>query len=99
MREVIVTQSVWDKIADFRVYLSVELKLSEEAAMRRTDRMGAFLKRLANHGDYALCRFSRWRKLGYHCAPFDKCWVFAYEIVPDGIIVRDMAHGAALHDE
>ncbi len=47
---------------------------------------------------YPLCRFKRWCKLGYRCAVFEKHWVFAYEIFPEGIIIRDMSHTAALDD-
>ena len=72
MREVIIAHEVWDKIADLRSYLTIELKLSEEAAMSRMDRMGDFLKALGNPGDYPLCRFKKWRVLGYRCAVFEK---------------------------
>ena len=96
MREVIIAREVWDKIADLRSYLTIELKLSEEAAMSRMDRMRDFLKALGNPGDYSLCRFKKWRVLGYHCAVFEGQWIFAYEIVKQGIIVQDMSNGALL---
>ena len=34
--------------------------------------------------------------LGYHCAVFEKDWVFAYEVFDEGVIVRDMANTALL---
>ena len=96
MRNVIIAREVWDKIADLRSYLIIDLKLSEEAAMNRMDRMGDFLKALSNPSDYSLCRFKKWRLLGYRCVVFEKQWVFAYEIVKQGIIIRDMSNGALL---
>ena len=32
----------------------------------------------------------------YHCAVFEKDWVFAYEVFDEGVIVRDMANTALL---
>ena len=94
MREVIVPYALWSKIEDLRDYLVHDLKLSETAAEARINRMEAFVASLSNPVDYALCRFKRWRELGYRCAVFEKSWIFAYEIFDGGIIVRDMAHAA-----
>ena len=92
MRKVIVSRVVVDMIAELRIYLAVELKLSEEAAEKRTERIKTFLKSLNVPVDYPLCRFKRWNALGYRCAVFEKEWVFAYKVVPQGIIIRDMSH-------
>jgi hypothetical protein len=86
---------VWDKLDELADYMVDEFKLSEEAAMRRIDRLMNFLAALSNPADYALCRFKRWRLLDYRCAVFES-WVFAYEIYEGGIIVRDMEYGAML---
>ena len=98
MRKVAISEAVLEKIADLRAYLTDELKLSREAAHRRTDRSDAFLKSLAGAADYPLCRFKRWYRLGYRCAVFEKNWVFAYEVFDDGIIIRDMCHTAILKE-
>lgn len=98
MRKVLVARPVWNKISELRTYLSKELKMSEEAAMNRTDRMGEFLKSLGNPGDYPLCRFRQWRTLGWRCAVFEKDWIFAYETFDGGVIVRDMSHAALLKE-
>ena len=95
MRNVIISDIVNQKIDELEYYLIDELKLSEEAAMKRSWRMRIFVASLSNPADYALCRFKRWRVLGYRCAVFEG-WVFAYEIFDGGVIVRDMAHGASL---
>jgi len=95
MRKVKISEVVWDKLDELTVYMVDEFKLPEEAAMRRIDRLLNFLDNLSNPVDYALCRFKRWRALGYRCAAFEG-WVFAYEIFYGGVIVRDMAHGATL---
>lgn len=96
MREVLLSDIVMDKVTDLRVYLVEELKLSQEAAHKRIDRINSFLLSLANIVDYPLCRFKKWRVLGYRCAIFEKDWVFAYEIFEDGVIVRDMSHTSLL---
>jgi hypothetical protein len=87
---------VWDKLDDLADYMVDEFKLPEEAAMRRIDRLLVSLAKLSNPVDYALCRFKRWRALGYRCAVFESSWIFAYEIIDGGVIVRDMAHAATL---
>lgn len=96
MREVRISGLVRDKIADLESYLIDELKLSEEAALRRSARMRKFVRALSNAADYPLCRFKKWRILGYRCAVCEKDWIFAYEIFEDGIIVRDMSHTSLL---
>jgi hypothetical protein len=99
MRKVIVSAAVREKIDELELFLKNELRLSKTAATQRCDRIDAFLKSLSAPGDYALCRYLRWREAGYRCVPFEKTWVFAYEIVPEGVIVRDMSHASALHDD
>ncbi|SDZ79162.1 hypothetical protein SAMN05216365_1236 [Porphyromonadaceae bacterium NLAE-zl-C104] len=96
MRDVIVSDTVVNKISELRDYLAIELKMSENAAMNRVDRMGDFLKSLANLVEYPLCRFKKWRSLGYRCAVFEKDWIFAYEVVKEGVIVQDMSNTALL---
>ena len=96
MRKVIIPDNLWSKIKDIKDYLIDELKLSEMAAEARINRMEDFVASLSNPADYALCRFKKWRELGYRCAVFEKSWVFAYEIFDDGVIVRDMSHTAML---
>lgn len=98
MREVLISEIVLGKVSELRDYLLDELKLSREAAEKRTERIDRFLMHLGNLADYPLCRFKKWRAMGYHCAVFEKDWVFAYEIFEDGIIVRDMSNTAVLHE-
>jgi hypothetical protein len=92
MREVFISDVVMEKVADLRIHLVERLKLSQDAAHKRTDRIGNFLISLASEADYPLCRFRKWRRLGYRCAVFESDWVFAYEVFEDGVIVRDMSH-------
>ena len=95
MRKVRISDVVWDKIDELADYMIDEFKLSEMAAIRRIDRLMNFLTDLSNPADYALCRFKRWRTLGYRCVVFEG-WVFAYEIFDGGILIRDMAQSANL---
>ena len=96
MRKVLVSGLVRGKIAKLESYLIDETKLSEEAALRRSARMRKFVQTLHIPVDYPSCRFKKWRKMNYRCAVFEKDWVFAYEVIGDGIIVRDMAHTSLL---
>lgn len=96
MREVQVSPLVRAKLAELELFLIHEFKLSEEAAVGRVDRMQQFLYKLANPGDYALCRFKRWKMYGWRCVPFERNWVFAYRIVGDEVRVEDMSHVAML---
>lgn len=96
MREVLIADTVLNRISELRIYLVEELKLSREAALNRTERMDDFLRSLGNAADYPLCRFRKWCLLGYRCAIFEKDWVFAYELFEEGVIVRDMSHTALL---
>ena len=97
MRSVTISPVVKNSLEELEHYLVDELKLSEMASLRRSRRIREFIHSLRNPGDYALCRFRKWREAGYHCAPFEG-WVFAYEVFPDGIIIRDMSHGKLLGD-
>ena len=97
MRKVKISEVVWDKLDVLADYLVDEFKLSEEAAMRRIDRLMRFLATLGNPVNYALCRFKKWRSLGYRCVVFES-WVLAYEVFDGGVIIRDMAHGATLKE-
>ena len=96
MHKVIISDNLWIKIGEIKHYLLYELKLSEVAAEARIQRMEDFVSSLSFPADYALCRFKKWRELGYRCAVFEKSWVFAYEIFDEGVIVRDMSHATML---
>ena len=92
MREVVVSDTVQARIGELEGFLRDELRMSKTAARKRCDRMDEFFESLAGRVDYPLCRFKKWREFGYHCAVFEKDWVFAYEPFDDGIIIRDMSH-------
>ena len=96
MREIIISGHLWNRIGEIKDYLIDELKLSERAEEARIKRMEDFVTTFARFADYPLCRFKQWRALGYRCAVFEKSWIFAYEIVDGGVIVRDMLHTATL---
>ena len=96
MRKGSIYKTVLHKISELELFLKIELKFSKESARKRSDRMKKFVDSLSKQADYALCRFKKWRTLGYRCAVFEKDWVFAYEIFDDGVIVRDMSHTALL---
>ncbi len=97
MREVMISDTVAGKIGELENFLKRELKFSKTAAKKRSQRLRQFVKSLCNPGDFARCRVERWRSAGYRCAVFEG-WVFAYQIFDDGVIVRDMSHGALLKE-
>ena len=66
MRKVVISNTVQNKVEELSLYLVYELKLSVEAAIARTYRIEDFLSSLDSQVDYALCRFKKWRDLGYH---------------------------------
>jgi hypothetical protein len=96
MRHVALSARFVDKFDELAAYLEGELKLSESAVSAYKERFFAFLRSLGANVDYAPCRFRRWRALGYRCAVFERSWVIAYEVIPEGVIVRDMMHGKLL---
>ena len=98
IRAVIISDVVWDKMEDLFFYLTEELKLSEEAAFRKTAKMRLFVHSFSAPVNHAKCRSKIWCELGYRCAVFEKAWVFAYEVFDEGVIVRDMMHGALLKE-
>lgn len=96
MRNIIISKGVRDKIDELEAYLRDDLKLSKEAARKRSDKMRKFVLSLAGDVDFPRCRFKRWCVMDYRCAVFEKDWVFAYEVVEEGIIIRDMSNTALL---
>ncbi len=99
MRNIIVSTQTRSKISELESYLKDDLKLSKEAARKYSDRMRLFVLSLADETvNYPLCRFKRWCIMGYRCAIFEKNWIFAYEITPEGIIIQDMSNTALLND-
>ncbi len=99
MRNIIVSTQTRSKISELESYLKDDLKLSKDAAHKYSDRMRQFVLSLADETvTHPLCRFKRWCMMGYHCAIFEKNWIFAYEITPEGVIIQDMSNTALLND-
>jgi hypothetical protein len=97
MRKVIVSPPVQDAIGELNLFLTIEHKMSYSAASARVKRIYTALASLGGPADLALCRLRRWRLRGYRCKAIDN-WVFAYEVVPEGVIVRDMRHSKLIFD-
>ena len=96
MREVRVSEIVWQRLDELTDYMIDNFRLSEDAAMRRIDRFSEFILTLGSPVNHSICRFKRWRERGYRCVVFEKNWVLAYETFDDGIIVHDMSHTSML---
>ena len=97
-RSYIVSPRVLNKLSDLVTYLKDDCKVSEEAALAYHNRFLTFIRSFGAEVDYPLCRFKRWRALGYRCAVFEKNWILAYEKVEEGVIVRDISHTALLSE-
>lgn len=53
-----------------------------ETAQKYRRKLYDFGNSLANFPDkYALCRFKIYSARDYHCAVFDKSWVFVYKVI------------------
>ena len=61
----LISEVVLGKVSELRDYLLDELKLSREAAEKRTERIDRFLMHLGNLADYPLCRFKKWRAMAF----------------------------------
>jgi hypothetical protein len=57
MFNIFAADSIWEKIEDLENYPVDEMKLSEDAALRRTNRMRIFLKSISPIIRYPLCCF------------------------------------------
>jgi hypothetical protein len=79
VRNVVVSDVVQRKLAELIDYLKTELKFSDKAVTEYRGRFMTFIGLFGANVDYPLCRFKKWRKLGYRCAVFEKDWVLAYE--------------------
>lgn len=71
-RHIALSAQFVEKFDELAVYLESELKLSESAVSAYKERFFAFLRSFGADVDYALCRFQRWRALGYRCAVFER---------------------------
>jgi hypothetical protein len=98
MRKVVFSDAVNMRLFDLERYLQHELHFSKPAARRRSQHIRNYVFRLRNPMfNTARCRSRKWHALGYHCISFDG-WVFAYEYILDGVVVRDMMHSSLIAD-
>lgn len=54
MREIYIASTVREKVEELRAFLTEVLKLSEQAAYKRVERMDRFIQSFANEHDYSL---------------------------------------------
>jgi plasmid stabilization system protein ParE len=67
-------------------------------AHKYIEEINEFLQKLGNGFALAKCRRKKWREKGYRYAVFDRCWVFAYQIYDDRVIIHDMEYTANITD-
>ena len=66
-------------------------------AFRYSNKMEIFGNQLEkNLSGYKVCVRLKWNLKNYHCATFDKKWIFVYEVLLDIIIIRELVLGKLL---
>ena len=79
-------------------YISDEIKMPLTAS-RYADKMGAFGLLLGvNPFAWPVCSSSLYKSKNYHCAVFDKKWVFVYSITNNRVIIQDVIHGKLIKE-
>ena len=69
-----------------------------ETAHRYIEEIHEFLRKLGGSFALAICRRKKWREKGYRCAVFKRCWIFAYQIYDDRVIIHDMEYAPNITD-
>ena len=82
-------------LADF---ISDEIKMPITAS-RYAEKMKVFgLSIGANPNAWPICNSKKYSTHNYHCAVFDKKWVFVYSITPKHVIIRDVVNGKLIKE-
>ena len=77
-------------------YLSNEIKMPE-TGLKFSYKMEDFANSLiVHHFAYPICNNEKFRKKSWHCATFNKKWVFAYQIKQDKIVIDEIVFGKLL---
>lgn len=65
-----------------------------DTAYKFISRMEKFTEPLCAFPDkYPICRNKKFAKHGYHCAVFEKSYIFLYKVVGRQLIVFNVVHG------
>ena len=94
--QVLFSKKAYKSILSLEKYLTEEIQM-QLTAFRYSNKMETFGKSIAkNPLGYKVCVRPKWNLKNYHCATFDKKWIFVYEIRQDKIIFRELVLGKLL---
>ena len=97
MKPVEIADKVLERIDELFNHIVNEFK-APATAHRYIQEIYEFLEKLGSCFVLAKCRLKKWSEKGYRCAVFDHCWVFAYQIYDDRVIIHDMEYAANITD-
>jgi hypothetical protein len=97
MKRVEVASNVMERLDELFNYIVNEYK-APDTACNYIEEINEFLQKLGSRIALAKCRRKKWREKGYRCAVFKYCWIFAYQIYDDRVIVHDMEYAPNITD-
>lgn len=94
--KVVLHKNANKSLDDLSDYLALGLKVPETAS-KYIAKMRLFANSLKlQHFAYPICNNEKFRKKSWHCATFNKKWVFAYQIKQDKIVIDEIVFGKLL---
>ena len=97
MKPVEIDSNVLERIDELFNFIINEFK-APDTAHCYIENIHQFLQKLGGNFSLVKCRRKKWREKGFHCAVFNHCWVFAYKIYDDRVIIHDMEYAANIKD-
>ena len=97
MKPVEVSDKVMKQLDELFHHIANEF-MAPDTAHNYIERINEFLQQLGGCFALAKCRRRKWREAGYLCAVFNHCWIFAYQIYDDRVIVHDMEYAPNITD-
>jgi len=97
MKPVEVSDNVMIRINELFNHIVDKYK-APDTAHRYIEEIHEFLRKLGGCFALAVCRRKKWREKGYRCAVFNHCWIFAYQIYDDRVIIHDMEYAPNITD-
>lgn len=93
--EVIFLPAAMTAIEEVGVYIAD--KGYPESAKKYTDKLTDFGYSLTVFPNkYPVCRYAAFAQYNYHCATFDKAYVFVHKAVKNQLIIYNVIHGKRL---
>ena len=97
MQPVEIASNVLERIDELFRFIVNEYK-APATAHKYIEEINEFLLKLGGCFALAKCRRKKWREKGYRCAVFNHCWIFAYQIYDDRVIIHDMEYAPHITD-